>query len=193
MKKILCAFFAVVVTVCSAITLCACNGDPAQDCLHFGHTEVTDARVVPTCTETGLTEGKHCSACGEVLVAQEIIPVLGHEFVEGICTRCGSKKPSEGLAFALSSDGKSYSVTGIGTCTDTDLVIPDLYNNLPVTSIERSAFSDCSSLTRVTIPDSVTRIGSFAFFSCDNLTRVDIPDGVASIGLFAPLRTKSLP
>jgi len=182
MKKILCAFFAVVMTVCCAIALCACNGDSVQDCLHLGHTEVTDARVEPTCTKTGLTEGKHCSACGEVLVAQEIIPLLGHEFADGICTRCGSKKPSEGLAFALSSDGKSYSVTGIGTCTDTDLVIPDLYNNLPVTSIERSAFSDCSSLTRVTIPDSVTRIGSFAFFSCDNLTRVDIPDGVASIG-----------
>ncbi len=49
-----------------------------------GHTEVTDAAVEPTCTETGLTEGSHCSVCGEIIIAQEEIPALGHnlEYVE---------------------------------------------------------------------------------------------------------------
>ena len=43
-----------------------------------GHTEAVDAAVAPTCTETGLTEGKHCSVCNEVLVAQEVVAALGH-------------------------------------------------------------------------------------------------------------------
>jgi hypothetical protein len=43
-----------------------------------GHTEVKDAAVKPTCTETGLTEGKHCDVCGEVLVAQTIVKAKGH-------------------------------------------------------------------------------------------------------------------
>nr|WP_316613610.1 leucine-rich repeat protein [uncultured Ruminococcus sp.] len=50
-----------------------------------------------------------------------------------------------------------------------------------VTTIGDSAFSDCSSLTSVTIPDSVMSIGNAAFSGCSSLTRVTIPDSVTSI------------
>ena len=43
-----------------------------------GHTEVIDAAIAPTCTATGLTEGKHCEVCEVVIVVQEEIQALGH-------------------------------------------------------------------------------------------------------------------
>ena len=52
----------------------------------------------------------------------------------------------------------------------------------PLTTIYDRAFSDCSSLTSVTISDSVTTIGSVAFAHCSSLTSINIPDSVISIG-----------
>ena len=57
------------------------------------HTVVVDAAVAPTCTETGLTEGSHCSVCNEVIVAQQVVAALGHKFENGACTVCGAADP----------------------------------------------------------------------------------------------------
>ena len=86
------------------------------------------------------------------------------------------------FAYSLNANRKSYSVTGIGTCTDNDIIIPSSYNGLPVTTISDHAFSGCSGLTSITIPDSVTSIGRSAFRDCIGLTSIEISEGVTSIG-----------
>ena len=125
-----------------------------------------------TCTEQAVCE--KCNAkYGEL---------ANHEYENGVCIVCGIRRQSEGLEYSLNSDGNGYTVTGIGTCTDKELIIPSEYNAKPVTSIGERAFYDCRVLTSVTIPDSVTSIGSYAFFYCTGLTSVTIGNGVTSIG-----------
>ena len=83
----------------------------------------------------------------------------------------------------IAYDGTTYSVTSIGyyafsDCSRlTSVTIPN-----SVTSIGESAFSGCSGLTSVTIPNSVTFIGGYAFRGCSGLTSVTIPNSVTSIG-----------
>ena len=61
-----------------------------------------------------------------------------------------------------------------------------------VTSIGSCAFRYCSSLTSITIPNSVTSIGSYAFSYCDSLTSITIPNSVTSIASHAFLGCSSL-
>ncbi len=97
-----------------------------------------------------------------------------------------------GLQYKLSDDGTYYIVSGIGTCTDTDVVIPSEYYELPVKGIGNNAFSGCESLENITIASSVTSLGSSAFSGCINLKSITIPSGVTSIDASAFNKCKSL-
>ncbi len=100
-------------------------------------------------------------------------------FAKNYLVRCAGEM-SENLSFTLSSDGTYYILSGIGTCTDKDLLIPSSYNGKPVKEIASGAFN--STLVRVTIPDSVEIIGSQAFYYNYYLTRVELGNGIKSIG-----------
>ena len=71
-----------------------CGTDETRSIPAVGHgAEETIPAVAPTCTETGLTEGKKCSVCGVVTVPQEVVAALGHEYTAVVtaptCTKSG--------------------------------------------------------------------------------------------------------
>ena len=109
--------------------------------------------------------------------------------------------------FTATSNGKTiyYNITGTNICEVTKntagsysggIVIPSTVMNgstqYTVTGIGNYAFSGCSGLTSITIPNSVTSIGEFAFENCRVLTSLTIPNSVTSIGIYAFENCKAL-
>ena len=91
------------------------------------------------------------------------------------------------LPAVLQAEDYTYT-TNNGTITITgytgpggDVTIPDMINDRPVTAIGSDAFSGLTSLTNITIPDSVGRIGSYAFQLCTSLPSVSLSKNVTNI------------
>lgn len=74
----------------------------------------------------------------------------------------------------LSEDSKT--IIGVNNKSITHITIPE-----GVTTIEKWAFSGCSSLKSIKIPNSVTTIGDGAFRGCSSLQSIDIPNSVTKI------------
>ena len=160
---------------------CTCGKSESRELEAEGHIEEIDPPRSPTCIKWGCTEGKHCSVCQTVLVPQEWITFLGHSFVGNECERCHTPKPSEGLEYHYYGNpddaNPTCAVIGIGTCTDTNIIIPDITSDgYRVTDIGSKAFYNCSSIESVFISSTVEIIGSQAFFGCDQLKSVTIEE-----------------
>ena len=99
----------------------------------LGHTVVVDEAVEPTCTETGLTEGSHCSVCQAVIVAQNIVPALGHDYVAVV------------TAPTCTTDG--YTTHTCSRCNDsyTDSVVPSDINMHKLVSSKPAVAATCTT------------------------------------------------
>ncbi len=207
MKKCLSLLLIGLLLFC-CVVLVSCNGNKSQETTRESATDTShthtfgDWKIVKeaTCTEDG-EEARSC-ACGETETRK--IDAKGHIYVDNVvpptkkdqgytehtCSVCGdfyrdaytNPLGSDGLSFRVHEKEQTAEVLGMGTCRDTDVVIPSVYEGLPVTSIGDYAFTGCESITSITIPDSVTSIGGDAFYGCEALKSITIPDGVTSIG-----------
>ena len=120
------------------------------------------------------------------------ITASAHDFeVDGIYYNVTS---FANLTVSVTYKGNSYSSYYNEYTRAVTIPASVIYNSMTysVTSIGDYAFSDCSSLTSITIPESVTSIGESTFYSCRNLTSIVIPESVTSIGEWAFARCSSL-
>ena len=159
-----------------------------------GHTEVVDKAVAATCTADGYTEGKHCSVCNAVIVAQEKIAATGHKYVETVvepsysnrgytlyeCSVCGySYKDNyeEQLivpavtGFASGSQTKSSAVLGWDKVSGADGYAVELYTGGKWNEVFRTSDSSVTSCTVGSLKaDSIYTLRIRAFKDTDDGT-----------------------
>lgn len=148
-----------------------------------GHTPITDKGYPATCTEDGLTDGTHCVDCGSIITEQFIIPA-SHHYVNRECTVCHKWEPSDGLEFSmyyLSGYGQCYGVSGIGSCTDKCIVIPETYNNIPVRVIGSNAIKGNTLIEKLVMYNNIVSIKANAFNGCINLMEIELPETIEEI------------
>lgn len=117
-----------------------------------------------------------CMMCAVVPLTQNSFPentVLSANAVETVTEGMLTFHEYDNLAYATVADCNQLAI---------DVEIPSEIDGLPVTIIDNYAFSTCTSLVSVTIPDSVTEIKNSAFTGCTSLESIKIPNSVTKIG-----------
>lgn len=142
--------------------------------------------------------------------------LLALVMLAGLLAGCGTKSPkaSEGLEFSSNGDG-TCTWTGVGSCEDSEIVVPEKNGDETVTAIAKNALDFNSKVTKVTLPGSVVTIqaGAFmnakaleevilnkglkvieedAFRGCDKLHSISFPEGLESIGEWAFFQCEAL-
>ena len=149
-------------------------------CNLFGH----DYEVVvtkPSCLTGGYTT-KTCRYCGDMQVTDPT-EALGHDYTNSnCCIRCGLGEASQGLEFTISEDGTFYKLSGIGECTDDDIIVPSYHDSLPVKEIADYAFENNVKITSVNVDKTITKIGRRAFKGCRVLRTFNFTDYLEEIG-----------
>ena len=174
--------------------ICNCGDSYIADYVPtIDHTEIVDDAVSATCTKTGLTEGKHCSACGLIIVKQNLLPAIGHKYsdkvptpstdystvlLNSVCTGCGATLNETAALIHLNITAENREMVGYQGIENEILIIPEIFENngmwYCVTKLTNSAFSNCQFLKKISIPASVDFIETEAFHDCFSLDWIEV-------------------
>lgn len=95
-------------------------------------------------------------------------------------TVSAENKFTEGIYTYVVSGGKAK-ITDCKSYASGAITIPSSLGGYPVTSIGFEAFSHCTGLTKIIIPDTITTISGYAFYNCSSLTNITIPYTITTI------------
>jgi len=153
-------------------TCSACGNTETRAIPKIAHTEVVDSRVEPTCTETGLTEGKHCSACNKVLVEQKEIPALGHDMAKTEAVEPTYWDAGNNAYYTCSRCGKVFKDANGETETtvedETLAVLPSIAHGTCGYNLITWVLTEDGTLT-------ISGSGEMAYYSMDNSRRTTAP------------------
>ena len=129
---------------------CSCGDKYTEKIAKKAHTLVTDSAVEATCTKNGLTEGKHCSVCGTVTVAQQTVAKKAHSYTSSVTKQATCK--AEGVKTYKCSCGESY----------TEAIAKKAHSIITDYAVEATCVREgltegkhCASCGTVTVPQNV--------------------------------------
>ncbi len=141
----------------------------------LAHTEEVISAVAPTCTQTGLTEGKKCSVCGEILTAQETVAATSHNYEAVVtapdCTTAGY------TTYTCSVCGDSYvsdEVAALGHSPVTDEAVEPTYDSTGLTE-----GSHCSVCGEVLVAQETIPAKEYILGDADHNDEINILDLIA--------------
>ena len=164
---------------------CATHGEEIRVCA-CGETEIRYTALLPHFAGEWVVEKEPTIKLPTPDDPDEREPGLKCQF----CERCGAKLNEEiipatgslGLAYAMNPDGKTFSVAGIGNCTDEDILIPENFCGYHVTAVSQNAFSGCEQIKSISFPETITVIGERAFYECRSIETITLPKNLVEIG-----------
>ncbi len=105
---------------------------------------------------------------GEI-VSQDIVMTVTAGETNERYTAVYQGNTSDKLEYIANEDGITYSVSGIGGCTDANIVVPSVVGDKLVTGIADGAFKDCTDIKSITLSENIVSIGADAFRGCTSL------------------------